>query len=276
MFELAPERYASLNPLMELPCNGAEVANAVLSGRTQGKVFISAPNDFRSAFFYDNGFCVLAGECANAAFARASVRWLQARAPQDFFVLYPGHGAWVEVLDAAISPSTRKRQRFAFEFDHFNFRVRRTKRALPPGFSMVPIDAALMRKAEATLYPWMGGTWKSAIDFEQNALGFCVLADEQVVSLCYSVFVAGKRHVIDILTAEPCRHLGLAKMVATAFIDECLRRGLQPAWDCFEHNVPSRWLAHSLGFSPASEFPVYSWQRTSDPAQSIPEGRMRA
>ena len=263
MFELATEHYASLNPSIAHTCHGADVAGAVLSGHTQGKVFINDPGDLRSAFFYDNGFCTLAGTRANTAFASDCVQWLRDRAPQDFFVLYPGHEDWLPILDTAISPATQKVQRLAFEFDHFSFRVRRTRRALPSGFTMVPIDAALMRQAEATLYPWMGGTWKSPVDFEQSAVGYCVLTGEQVVSLCYSVFVSDQRHAIDVMTAEPFRHLGLAQIVATAFIDECIHRGLQPAWDCFEHNTPSRWLAHSLGFSAACEFPVYSWERAS-------------
>jgi hypothetical protein len=263
MFELTTEHYASLNPSIALASHGADVAGAVLSGHTQGKVFISDPGDFQSAFFYDNGFCMLAGTDANAAFASACVRWLEQHAPQDFFVLYPGHANWVPVLDAVVSPDVRKVQRLAFSFDRFSFRIRSSRRELPPGFSVAPIDAALMQKAEATLHPWMGGTWKSPADFEQGAVGFCVMTDEQVVSLCYSAFASEQRHAIDILTAEPFRHLGLAQTVGTAFINECIHRGLQPAWDCFEHNTPSRWLAHSLGFSAAGGFPVYSWERAS-------------
>ncbi|MFI5443714.1 GNAT family N-acetyltransferase [Polaromonas sp. UC242_47] len=127
---------------------------------------------------------------------------------------------------------------------------------------MAPMDAALMRNVEATVYPWIGGTWKSAIDFEGGSVGFFVLIDERVVSLCFSVFVSDGCHAIDMLTIEKFRGLGLAKAVASAFMDECVHRCLKPTWDCYEHNLPSRGLAQVLGFRPKNEFPVYSCQRT--------------
>ncbi|MFI5443713.1 hypothetical protein [Polaromonas sp. UC242_47] len=89
MFELALNDYASLIPLFRLPHNGAEVAGAVLSGHTQGKVFVSARTDPRSAFVYDNGFCVLAGPVVNPDFAKACLQWLYNHLHQDFFYPLP-------------------------------------------------------------------------------------------------------------------------------------------------------------------------------------------
>jgi hypothetical protein len=74
MFELAAEHYASLTPLFESRYVGAEVAGAVLAGNTQGKVFVSAPDDFRAAFVYDNGFCVLGGPAATPEFATSCLQ----------------------------------------------------------------------------------------------------------------------------------------------------------------------------------------------------------
>ena len=76
MFELAAEHYASLTPLFGSQYVGAEVAGAVLAGNTQGKVFVSAPDDFRTAFVYDNGFCVLGGPVATPEFAKSCLQWL--------------------------------------------------------------------------------------------------------------------------------------------------------------------------------------------------------
>ncbi|MBT2326317.1 GNAT family N-acetyltransferase, partial [Variovorax paradoxus] len=85
-----------------------------------------------------------------------------------------------------------------------------------------------------------------------------------VLSVCYSVFVSGRRHAIDILTHRDFRRQGLAKAVGSAFVDECVRRGLEPGWDCFERNLSSSQLSQSLGFRPTKQFPVYSWHRISD------------
>jgi RimJ/RimL family protein N-acetyltransferase len=240
---------------------GAAIAGAVLSGHTQGRVFVNARGDTRTAFVHDQGFCVLAGVEPDAGFATACLDWLHAHAGQDFFILYPGHPAWVPVLDAAVVAPVQKVQRVGFRFDPADSLARRSRQPLPPGFVLAPMDADLMRQAAAGGYPWLGGTWKSAAAFAQDGVGFCVLEGGRIASLCYSVFVHGRHHEIDILTFSAHRRLGLGRVVATAFIAECLRRSLEPGWDCFQDNLPSHRLAEALGFQPVAVFPVYSWQR---------------
>lgn len=263
MFELATKDFASVNRLLEQLQVGVDIVGAVLSGHTKGKVFVSTVADSRMAFVYDNGFCVLAGTVTDAEFAKACLNWLYSQEELEFFILYPGHESWVTVLDAVSAVPLRKVQRVAFHLDADAFVAQRSRKLLPPEFVLVPMDATVMRTVAGTLYPWAGGMWKSETRFESDGVGFCVLTDGRIVSLCYSVFVNGSHHEIDILTVERFKRLGLAKVVASAFIDKCLDRGLQPEWDCFKNNVASYQLAEVLGFRPTIEFSVYSWQRTN-------------
>lgn len=263
MFELAAESYASLTHLFRPEHVGAEVAGTVLAGNARGKVFVRAQDDFRTAFVYDNGFCVLAGSVPNPDFARTCLRWLYDYPHQDFFILYPSHDGWLPILDAAMTASTQRVQRVAFQLDKDSFEALRSEPLLPTGIRVTPMDAAMMRKVEATVYPWIGGTWKSPIDFEERGVGICASTDEGVVSLCYSVFVSHGCHAIDILTVEKFRGLGLARAVASTFIAECVQRGVHPTWDCYESNLSSMRLAQALGFKATHDFPVYSWQRQS-------------
>ncbi len=263
MFELSEESYAALAPILVPEQAGAEVAGTVLAGNTRGKVFVEAPGDFRTAFVYNNGFCVLAGTAPNAAFAKACLQWLYDHPHQDFFVLYPSHEGWLPILDAVTSASTQRVQRVAFQLDEHSFAARRSDPVLPPGVHLAPLDAAMMRRIEASVYPWIGGTWKSPSDFEERGVGVCASTDDGVVSLCYSVFVSHGYHAIDILTVEKFRGLGLARAVASRFIDECVHRGAHPTWDCYQNNVPSMRLAQALGFKRTHDFHVYAWQRQS-------------
>jgi RimJ/RimL family protein N-acetyltransferase len=261
MIELPSEELASANALLVDGCVGAEIVGAVLAGHTNGKVFVRDLTDVRTAFVYDSGFCVLAGAVADVEFASKCLNWLYSHAEQDFFILYPGHECWVQVLDAVATSSMKKVGRIAYRLDEPSFGARSSRPSLSGEFTLARMDAALMRAAADTLYPWARGTWKSEAHFERHGLGFCVLRGERIVSLCYSVFVSGRHHEIDILTAGPLRRLGLARDAASAYIQECLKRGLHPGWNCFTENRASRELAADLGFVPASEFPVYAWQR---------------
>jgi RimJ/RimL family protein N-acetyltransferase len=261
MIELRSQDFASANALLDESSVGAEIVGAVLAGHTNGKVFLRDRTDLRTGFVYDSGLCVLAGAVADVEFATACLKWLYSHAEQDFFILYPGHAGWVQVLDAVASSSVTKVGRVGFRLDKPSFAARSSQATLPGEFTLARMDAALMRTLADTLYPWARGTWKSEAHFERHGLGFCVLTGERIVSVCYSVFVSGAHREIDILTAAPLRRLGLARGAASAYIQECLEQGLHPGWNCFTENRASRELAADLGFVPASEFPVYTWQR---------------
>lgn len=261
MIELAAESYSYLAHLFRDEDVGAEVAGMVLAGNSQGKVFVSAQDEDQAVFVYNNGFCVLAGSVPSAEFAKACLQWLYEYKQQDFFILYPNQDCWLPSLNESKTESAQKVQRIAFQLDRYAFEAHRSESLLPADIRITPMDAALMRKVEATVYPWIGGTWKSAVDFEERGFGVCASTDEGVVSLCYSVFVSYGKHAIDILTIEKFRRLGLARTVAQSFSAECVQRGVYPTWDCYETNLSSMRLAQALGFKRSRQFPVYSWHR---------------
>ena len=269
MIELPSDEFDSVLSLVDERCAGAEIVGAVLAGHTNGKVLLRDLADTRVGFIYDSGFCVLAGAVADVDFASACLNWLYGHSEQDFFILYPGHESWIPILDAIGAGSVKKVGRVAYHLDTASFAARRSRSSLPPDFTLARMNAELMRVATDTMYPWAGGTWKSAAHFERHGLGYCVLAGSRVVSLCYSVFVTGRHREIDILTDRDVRRLGLATGAGVAYIQECLDRGLQPGWNCFTENGASRELARDLGFVPAREFPVYTWQRTRTIADDV-------
>jgi RimJ/RimL family protein N-acetyltransferase len=62
---------------------------------------------------------------------------------------------------------------------------------------------------------------------------------------------------IDTHTEENNQRQGFAVLTASAFIEECLRRGKQPNWECFWGNEAATALAEKLGFQAEADYPIY-------------------
>ncbi|MNP65067.1 GNAT acetyltransferase [compost metagenome] len=75
--------------------------------------------------------------------------------------------------------------------------------------------------------------------------------------MCYSGFVEGRTHAIDIETTEEFRKNSYASQVAQAFVRECRERGIQPYWDCSPDNAGSIALAKGVGLSLDFNYPIF-------------------
>jgi RimJ/RimL family protein N-acetyltransferase len=102
--------------------------------------------------------------------------------------------------------------------------------------------------------------WGSVDAFLNNGLGYVLVEEEEIVSLCYSGFVAGTIHAIDIETEQSHRQKGYAETTARAFLAKCIEKHLHPHWDCMAENIASVHLAEKLGFSRSHEYTLYSFR----------------
>ena len=90
--------------------------------------------------------------------------------------------------------------------------------------------------------------WSSPEAFFRNGIGYGVLYQNEIVSICFSGFVVENVHCIDIETLKEHQGKKLAQTVAQAFAQDCLQLHLIPYWDCMESNKPSIAVAENLGF----------------------------
>lgn len=102
--------------------------------------------------------------------------------------------------------------------------------------------------------------WRVSDDFFKAGFGYAAVHDRQVVSVCFSAFVAASVHVVDVETTPANRYQGFAKMATAAFLSECLERELQPYWDCMAENNASRGLAESVGLRKVREYMLHSFK----------------
>lgn len=88
--------------------------------------------------------------------------------------------------------------------------------------------------------------FESKEDFLKRGCGYCILHDGQVIcgATSYSIYDNGIEIEID--THVDYRRRGLATVVASAIIIDCLDRGIYPSWDAA--NLTSVALAKKLGY----------------------------
>jgi RimJ/RimL family protein N-acetyltransferase len=119
--------------------------------------------------------------------------------------------------------------------------------------------AGLSAGNKAFLFSKLIQFWGSVDTFLSTGLGYVLVDGEKITSLCFSGFVAGKVHAIDIETKASHRRKGHAEIVARAFVTECIEKHLQLHWDCMAKNTASARLAEKLGFTPSHAYTLYSF-----------------
>lgn len=234
---------------------GCEIAGAVLGGHTTGSVLVASTATDASLLAFVNG-CRYGWPSSGSG-----IRTSLPRMARLSFEGLPHPLSWRREVGGNASndgpANFDRRPRLVFELDRHEFEGRHV-RLPPPGCEIVALDAAGMRKVAETDYRWMANTWRSPEAFERDGTGFCAIVGGEIACVCYSVFVSGKHHEVDILTVERFRNCGLARATASAFVERAIACDRQPGWNCYEDNAASCRLAESLGFKAVKRFHVFS------------------
>ncbi|MFV8827904.1 GNAT family N-acetyltransferase [Alkalihalobacterium sp. APHAB7] len=104
--------------------------------------------------------------------------------------------------------------------------------------------------------------WRSEREFLEKGLGYCIVYEKEIVSVCFSGFVANQYHGIDIETVPHHQGNKLARKLAHRFVKDALVQNLVPYWDCMEVNAPSLSVAESVGFELQYQYTVYEFPFT--------------
>ncbi|HDR7531917.1 GNAT family N-acetyltransferase [Bacillus sp. AY1-10] len=90
--------------------------------------------------------------------------------------------------------------------------------------------------------------WSSPDHFFNEGIGYCIVYDDLIVSVCFSGFVFENIHCIDIETIEEHQGKKLAQKITHSFVKDCLENNITPYWDCMELNKPSVAVVGNVGF----------------------------
>lgn len=136
-------------------------------------------------------------------------------------------------------------------------------RHINPNYTVRKIDSVLLSlenlNCKDDLIDDLELFWGSKEKFLNDGMGYCVLYNNCIASTCFSGFVSGVIHSIDVKTNEEFRRQGFAEAAVNKLLKEYLERNITPYWDCTKTNIPSARLAEKVGFSKAFEYLVYEF-----------------
>jgi GNAT superfamily N-acetyltransferase len=257
--ELAAENFLRTLPLYEAAGHNFPLIHAVVEGQQRGQVFVDDAQEPRAAVVITNfGFTYVFGAEQTAAFDAGLTELLTRpeRIRPTYLLWYDPPTLWQQRLAARPPDVVRRRERIRLEWPA----TRKAAAArCPPGFELRLLTEELLPRVERFGLQLESRFWSSAADLLTQGLGVLLLKGDEAVSLCYAACVAGGRAEVDVITAPEYRGQGLGTLAAQEFIEECLRRGLRPTWDCFVSNPASLKLAERLGFEQVRAYTFYSF-----------------
>lgn len=263
MIELHPTEFASITPLLG-GIKQKVLPRAICQGYSPGRIFVDRRENPQFILVWSAlGYYFIAGVPAllhDWVEARQVLREIFVPASQasgeSSFILVPAQDGWKAHLPNLLpGREVIEIYRRPFQFDSGQFKMLgRWQDGLPAGFQLRIMDADLTERIGAP------PGWISPEAFLENGLGVVLLAGDEIASLCTSVFASQEFMEIDIHTEDKYQRQGFARLTASAFIEECLRLGKQPNWECFWENEASTSLAEKLGFQVEADYPVYYWE----------------
>lgn len=219
-----------------------------------GTAYANSPNAPTSAQISVGDFCFFAGEaCLELVANRPS------NLHSNFAILGPPNRAWEKEIEAHFGEKAVRHMRFSTKKEKDVFdkaKLKTMAQSLAPQYTLKLIDHDIFAKLRES--DWAAdlcsnyGCYKT---FANNALGFVVLENSEIVAgaSAYTYYNGGIEIEID--TREDCRRKGLATACGAALILECLERDLYPSWDA--HTKDSLELAKKFGYHLDKEYLVY-------------------
>ncbi len=269
MIQLTPDQYHTVAPLFE-PLQDHLAVPAALAGLIPAAVYADAPGHHGIALLHARHRLYLAGPPGSApplqqihTLFHNTLRPQAQAAGQDMFTLWLAPADWAEPVREALAD-----RRCALGRRHYyTFRALRRdwRSGLPPGFALQPVDAALLSRPSLAglddLRAEMCSERPSVDAFLAQSFGVCLTRDDALAGWCLSEYNIPGACEIGIETREPWRRRGLATVMASAFVETALARGVtRIGWDCWANNQASIATALKAGFEKTHDDPViYGW-----------------
>lgn len=166
---------------------------------------------------------------------------------------------WKCRIESVHSDASEKFQRYSFEKnpEHLNrTHIQNLLSKLPEGYEIKKVDDKIANESSFhELSEDFVSQFESIDGFIKRGVGYAILREGEVVAAATSFSVYDGGIEIEIATHPDYRRKGLATIVASALILDCLDSGKYPSWD--GANSESVELAKKLGYVFKESYDTY-------------------
>ena len=177
------------------------------------------------------------------------------------FIAIGGHSRWDKTIETIFAH--RHMQKFDQNVYQHEHSKEHHQPSIKPQYQVIKISEAHLYNQNNSIHnrsflqSKITEFWASPNDFFDKGIGYGVVYQNQLVSLCFSGFVAGNVHGLDMETIEEHQGNKLGQMAASSVVKECVNKGMIPYWDCEEANQASNTIARKIGLEKSFSYNVY-------------------
>lgn len=191
-------------------------------------------------------------------FAGVPNRNLVMNVKKNIFILAYLNSDWETVIESCYGDKIKKHIRYATKKDTtFDIHLLQNNvQQLSNEYCMKPIDHKIYQ--QLLKEDWskdLCSVYDSYDEYQRFGIGYVIYHDDMIVSGASAYTYYQKGIEIEIDTHPDYRRQGLARIVASKLILECLKNNLYPSWDA--HTLASLQLALQLGYQEDYSYPVY-------------------
>jgi GNAT acetyltransferase len=181
---------------------------------------------------------------------------------QTSFEAIGDHQKWNKTIKSVFGENLKGYNQKVYELQKYHY-IQKNELHFEQGYETVKITKSILENSGSETYrnieflqSKLLQFWPSFDRFLLHGVGYMVVYEKEIVSICLSGVVAGNVHGIDIETLPHHQGKKLAQKVTHAFVQDCFENEITPYWDCMEINLPSVSVAENIGFRNKLN---YSW-----------------
>jgi GNAT superfamily N-acetyltransferase len=99
-------------------------------------------------------------------------------------------------------------------------------------------------------------TYDSMEDYLMRGIGYTLIINNKACGFCTSEYPSKESIAIGIEVLKEHQQKGYAKIMARAFLNKAIQRGLTTYWDCWRNNIASVNTALTCKFEKVADYPI--------------------